>query len=140
MRTLTAPSSSRSRDTVAWVATTPSAARRSTTWVWLVTAWLSSIRAMRCWRWGLANLMPRRPPRLHPAQRGTQQQGTTDVVAVAHVGDDPAFEAAEPLPERQQVGQGLTGMRRIGKEVHDRHPRGAGQALHLVVFEDPGAD
>src|SRR5207248_8923618 len=60
MRTLTAPSSSRSRETVACVAITPSLARRSTTCAWLVTAFCSSNRAMRCCRCGFASLMMRR--------------------------------------------------------------------------------
>src|SRR5579859_5878801 len=55
MRTFTAPISSRSRETVAWVATTPSAASSSTSWLWPLTACCSSSRAMRCWRWDLAN-------------------------------------------------------------------------------------
>src|SRR5205085_8505558 len=54
-RAFTAPISSRSRDTVAWVATTPSAASRSTTWAWLDTACCSRMRATRCWRCGLAS-------------------------------------------------------------------------------------
>ena len=49
-RTLIAPSSSRSRDTVACVAITPSSASSSTSWPWLVTACCSSSRAIRCWR------------------------------------------------------------------------------------------
>ena len=50
-----APRSSRSRDTVAWVATTPSAASSSTSCAWLVTGvLLEQARRSRCWRWGLA--------------------------------------------------------------------------------------
>ena len=49
-RTLTAPSSSRSRDTVAWVAATPSSRSSSTNWGWLATAWSASSLEIRCWR------------------------------------------------------------------------------------------
>ncbi len=61
-RTFTAPSSSRSRDTVAWVASTPSAASSATSWAWLATALASSRRAIRCWRCGLPSFTP------HPAR------------------------------------------------------------------------
>src|SRR5918992_7164 len=53
MRTLTAPSSSRSRLTVAWVRFRPSVARSSTNWTWLEITCSSRSRAMRCWRCGL---------------------------------------------------------------------------------------
>src|SRR5687767_10566179 len=50
MRSFTAPSSSRSRDTVAWVAMNPSSASRSTSSAWLVTPWFSSSCPMKCCR------------------------------------------------------------------------------------------
>ena len=55
-RTFTAPRSSRSRDTVAWVAVMPSSASRSTSWGWLVTAWRATSLAMACWRWTLDDI------------------------------------------------------------------------------------
>src|SRR5437868_1966666 len=74
IRTFNAPSSSRSRLTVAWVATTPSAASSSTNWIWLDTGCSSRSLAMRCWRWGLPRvatsglqeLGQQRPGGVHP--------------------------------------------------------------------------
>ena len=69
MRTFTAPSSSRSRLTVACVATTPSAASISTSCAWLEIACSSSSRAMRCCRCGLPSvaISVSRPPVRHDA-------------------------------------------------------------------------
>src|SRR5439155_15799308 len=78
MRTLSAPSSSRSRLTVACVATTPSAARSSTSCAWLLTACSSSSRAIRCCRCGL----PRVAMSLVPRQRQRGERGAGAVEAV----------------------------------------------------------
>jgi hypothetical protein len=51
------------------------------------------------------------------------------VVAVAEVGDADALEAAEPLPDGQEVGQRLAGMVVVGEGVDDRLVRERG---HLV--------
>ena len=77
-RTLMAPRSSRSRDTVAWVATHPSAARSSTSWAWFDTAWCSMSLAIRCWRWVLpmrTEWLAITPPGSRPAGRGRRACG-----------------------------------------------------------------
>src|SRR5688500_10493000 len=50
VRVLTAPSSSRSRLTVAWVTATPASASSRPSSVWLATGRLSSSSTMRAWR------------------------------------------------------------------------------------------
>ena len=62
-RTFTAPRSSRSRDTVVCVASTPCSASNATSWAWLVTGSASSSFVMRCWRWFLVSRASRRTAR-----------------------------------------------------------------------------
>src|SRR5213075_145117 len=96
-RTLMAPSSSRSRDTVACVATTPSPARRSTTCDWLVTAWCSRMRAMRCCRWVFASFTS---VMASSAALGEQppQQSPRRVQAVGGLHPDAALRAVDDFP------------------------------------------
>ena len=57
---------------------------------------------------------------VHAGERPGFHQRVRDVVAVADVGDAGALEAPEPLPDGQEIGQGLAGMMVVGEGVDDR--------------------
>ena len=63
-----------------------------------------------------------------------------DVVAVAHEREHEALEAAEPLAQGQQVGQGLAGVLAQGQRVDDRDGGLHREAFHDVVGGDAGHD
>src|ERR687884_1423482 len=94
MRTLTAPSSSRSRLTVPWVATMPSVARSSTSWTWLEMTCSWRYREIRCWRCGLPTAI--RATLLEPF-RQLGQHGPVRVHAVPGLGPDGRGRTVEHL-------------------------------------------
>ena len=60
-------------------------------------------------------------------------QAAGHVVAIAHVGQCPAFDAAEDFLQRVQVGQRLAGMGQVGQAVDDRASAIFGQLGQSVV-------
>ena len=135
-----APRSSRSRDTVAWVAATPSAASRSTSWAWLVTAWSASSRATRCWRCGLGQRAgrPGHGPRTGHDPVGLleqpRQQAPEAVQAVVGLGDHPALR---PVDHRRRHLLAPVG----GQAVHEHRVGRGGRhdpVVDLEALERPG--
>ena len=58
---------------------------------------------------------------------------TRDIVAVAHEDQRSALKLAKHLMQREEIGQGLTGMVIIGKAVDDGHAGRLGEDLHRLM-------
>src|SRR6516162_2265846 len=102
-----APRSSRSRDTVAWVATTPSSASRSTNWAWLCTTFCSMSFATRCCRCGLFVAID-----AVPRQEG--QQASRRVHAVLGLRPHPALGPIDDLVGHLLVAVGRQAVQEDG--------------------------
>ena len=125
IRTLTAPSSSRSRLTVAWVATTPSASSSCTIWAWLETACSSSSRAMRCWRCGLPSV----------AISASSASRTRTAPAPRASGSRPAATRRSPGPSITSVADLFAPVR--GQAVQEARVR-PGAAISAASTCQPG--
>ena len=79
-------------------------------------------------------------PELEARERRGLHQRVRDVVAVAHVGDLEALEAAEALAKGQQVGQRLARVVVVGERVDHGHRGRLGHLLHVALRERPDDD
>ena len=69
------------------------------------------------------------------SDRRGHHQRRTDVVPVAEVHNAHAFEPAEPLSDREHVGERLAGVGFVGEAVDHRDLRVLGQLLDVVLRE-----
>ena len=75
-----------------------------------------------------------------PGLRAREQQRVRHVVAVAQVRERAALEPAEPLADREQVGERLARMLEVGQGVDDRDRGGRGEDLQPLLLERPQHD
>ena len=79
-------------------------------------------------------------PDLHAQRRAHQRQRVVDVVAVADERERQPAQVAEPLVEREQVGQHLARVLADGQPVDDRDRRLGGELDDHLVRPRPGHD
>src|SRR4051812_27341710 len=82
----------------------------------------------------------RRDDDLHPRQGAEQHQRVRHVVAVADVDEPHPVEPAEPLAQRQQVGERLARVVLRREHVDHRHARVRGELLDHRVRSGANAD
>ena len=82
----------------------------------------------------------RRDGELDARERGGEGQRRGDVVAVAHEHEPAAFDVAEQLAQREEVGERLARVRAVGQQVHHRQVDRLRHLFERLVGEHPRGD
>jgi hypothetical protein len=80
---------------------------------------------------------------VHTKHPGANGQTSSDIIAVADIGNSPAGKRAHTtklIDHRQEIGKSLKRMSFVGKHVDDRDRTDGGHSFQFRVFEDPSTD